>query len=225
MDKVIVIIPAYNPNEKLIELVEKIDNEIIIINDGTSKEREYIFKKLVPSIIVLNNKVNKGKGYSLKKGFKYVEENLKKYIIGVITADADGQHAVEDIKKVKKRIKENYNKNEEKIILGSRNFKKKEIPIKNKIGNMISSYIFKKKSGVIIKDTQTGLRGIPKKYLREVQEVKGEGFEYEQNMLKNIVTNNIEYEELEIQTIYNKNNESNFKIFKDSYKIIKSLLK
>ena len=69
---------------------------------------------------------------------------------------------------------------------------------------MISSYIFKKKSGVIIKDTQTGLRGIPKKYLREVQEVKGEGFEYEQNMLKNIVTNNIEYEELEIQTIYNK---------------------
>lgn len=225
MEKVIVIIPAYNPNEKLIELVEKIDNQIIVINDGSREEREYIFKKISNKAIILKNEKNRGKGYSLKKGFKYVEENLKKDIIGVITADADGQHAVEDIKKVKKRIKENYNKNEEKIILGSRNFKKKEIPIKNKIGNMISSYIFKKKSGVIIKDTQTGLRGIPKKYLREVQEVKGEGFEYEQNMLKNIVTNNIEYEELEIQTIYNKNNESNFKIFKDSYKVVKSILK
>lgn len=225
MDKVIVIIPAYNPNEKLIELVEKIDNEIIIINDGTSKEREYIFKKLVPSIIVLNNKVNKGKGYSLKKGFKYVENNLQEDIIGIVTADADGQHKAEDVQKIIYRLKENYDKKSEKIILGSRNFKQKGIPFKNKIANKISSYIFKKKSGIYMKDTQTGLRGIPRKYLQEVQKISGEGFDYEQNMLKNIVKRKIPYEELEIRTIYINNNKSNFKIFKDSYKIIKSLLK
>ena len=225
MDKVIVIIPAYNPNEKLIELVEKIDNEIIIINDGTSKEREYIFKKLVPSIIVLNNKVNKGKGYSLKKGFKYVENNLQEDIIGIVTADADGQHKAEDVQKIIYRLKENYDKKSEKIILGSRNFKQKGIPFKNKIANKISSYIFKKKSGIYMKDTQTGLRGIPRKYLQEVQKISGEGFDYEQNMLKNIVKRKIPYEELEIMTIYNRNNKSNFKIFKDSYRIIKSILR
>lgn len=225
MDKVIVIIPAYNPNEKLIELVEKIDNEIIIINDGTSKEREYIFKKLVPSVIVLNNKVNKGKGYSLKKGFKYVEDNLQEGIIGIVTADADGQHTVKDVQKIIYRLKENYHKKSEKVILGSRNFNQKGIPFKNKVANKISSYILKKKIGIYVKDTQTGLRGIPKKYLQEIQKISGEGFEYEQNMLKNIIKRKIPYEELEIMTIYNRNNKSNFKIFKDSYRIIKSILR
>ena len=72
MEKVIVIIPAYNPNEKLIELVEKIDNQIIVINDGSREEREYIFKKISNKAIILKNEKNRGKGYSLKKGFKYV---------------------------------------------------------------------------------------------------------------------------------------------------------
>ena len=225
MGKIVIIIPAYNPNERLVELVEKINTEIIVIDDGTMKKRAYIFKKISLSAIVLCNKENKGKGYSLKKGFKYVEDNFQEDdIIGVITVDADGQHSVEDIQKIIYKMKENYYKNKEKIILGNRNFKKKGIPIKNKIGNIISSYIFKKKNGIYVKDTQTGLRGIPIKYLQEMQKITGEGFEYEQNMLKKIIKNNIPYEEIEIETIYHKNNATNFKILKDSYKIIKSML-
>ena len=223
MDKVIVIIPAYNPNEKLIELVEKIDNEIIIINDGTLKEREYIFKKLAPSVIILNNKLNKGKGYSLKKGFKYVEDNLQEDIIGIVTADADGQHTVEDVKKIIYRLKENFDKKSEKIILGSRDFNQKGIPVKSKIGNIVISYLFQKKSGIYLKDTQTGLRGIPITYLKQLINIEGSRFEYEQNMLKYIIKEKIKLEELKIKTVYNKSNKTNFKICSDSYKIIKSI--
>ncbi|SVA46601.1 uncharacterized protein METZ01_LOCUS99455, partial [marine metagenome] len=58
---------------------------IIIIDDGSFPE--IIIKN--PEIIILRNKQNQGKGFSILKGLKYAQEND---FTNAVTLDADSQH-------------------------------------------------------------------------------------------------------------------------------------
>ena len=85
-----IIIPNFNDNQKLNELINLIDSDykadIIIVDDGSENQ----YKSNNRNIAVLRNKKNRGKGYSLLKGFKYAHS--KGYIYA-ITLDADLQHS------------------------------------------------------------------------------------------------------------------------------------
>ena len=225
MNEIVIIIPSYNPNKKLIEIVErlndKVSKQIIIINDGSKTESNIYFENLSKKATILVNNINKGKGYSLKKAMNWFLKN-EENILGVITVDADGQHSLKDINRIAKKLKENLDNNQEKIILGARNFKQKNVPLKNKIGNIINSYIMQKSKKIKIKDTQTGLRGIPAKYLNELSQLEGDRYEYEQNMLLYIIDKKIPFEELDIETIYNKENRTHYRTIQDTYKILKT---
>ena len=135
-DDVVIVIPAYNPSNILVEIINKLQEEkytkIIVINDG-SKDKQ-VFDKLKNKVIVLEHAVNQGKGCALKIGFSYCSNNLKD-IIGVITVDADGQHEIDDINKLYSMFQKKTNC----IILGSRNFKNRNIPLKSKFGNNVMS--------------------------------------------------------------------------------------
>ena len=222
-DDVVIVIPAYNPSNILVEIINKLQEEkytkIIVINDG-SKDKQ-VFDKLKNKVIVLEHAVNQGKGCALKIGFSYCSNNLKD-IIGVITVDADGQHEIDDINKLYSMFQKKTNC----IILGSRNFKNRNIPLKSKFGNNVMSIIVKQKTKVKIKDTQTGLRAIPIKYINEIIKLKGKRFEYETNMLLHCISKKIDIIEVPIKTIYMKNNRtSNFRPLKDSIQICKTIIK
>ena len=156
---------------------------------------------------------------ALKTGFKYCLEN-EKTIKGIITLDADGQHTIEDVNK----IYEKFRSNNTNVILGSRDFSGKDIPLRSKIGNIMISKIVKRKTGIEIKDTQTGLRAIPIQYIKDFEEIEGAGFEYETNMILNCINKKIEIIELPIKTVYENNNKmSHFKSIKDSAKIYRAV--
>ena len=217
-DNIIIIIPAYNPNYILEELVENLQRngytKIIVINDG-SKQQE-IFNKIRGNAIILTHEKNLGKGTALKTGIKYCLENFKDFI-GVITVDADGQHLIKDINKIYAKLCENPNK----LILGSRNFKDKNIPFRSLIGNRFMRLIFKIKTGTDIYDTQTGLRGISKMYLNDFYGIDGYRYEYETNVLLYAVKRKIKIIQEPIECIYlNNNKASHFKAIRDSKKII-----
>ena len=219
---VMILIPAYNPIETLEELVKDLKKSgyirIIVVNDGSRNEE--IFKNIEKDVLVLKHEKNKGKGRALKTGFYYCVNN-EKDIIGVITVDADGQHLLKDIDNVYERLI----KNPQSLIIGSRDFRKANIPLRSLIGNNIISFIFKLKTKVKIKDTQTGLRGIPSSYLADFYKIEGERFEYETNMLLYAVKQNIQILEEPIESVYlNNNKTSNFNVLKDSIEIIKRVL-
>ena len=221
-NKIIIIIPAYNPTSELIKIVKKLKKEgkkeIIIVNDGSNYRSSSIFEKL-ENCIIINNDENLGKGIALKNAFKYILGN-EKNLLGVVTVDADGQHSIKDIIKVCKCLENN----RDNVILGCRNFNQKNIPICNKIGNKVINYIYKKKLKANIKDTQTGLRGIPFKYIKEFSNICGNRYEYEINVLKYIIRNSIKFKEVEIETIYKYNNKSYYRKIRDSIKILKSTI-
>jgi len=85
--------------------------------------------------------------------------------------------------------------------------------------------VFKLLYGRKIFDTQTGLRGIPNKYLENCLEIPGNRFEYEMEQLIYFVNRSINIEEISINTIYYAKSESKFRKGIDSMKIYKVLLK
>lgn len=215
---IVIIIPAYNPDEKLINVVNKIlecgIDKIIIVNDGSKKQD--IFNKIKDRVKILTHQENKGKGQALKTAFQYCVNN-ESNIIGVITVDADGQHDIKDVKKL-------YTILNDTIILGTRNFDK--APFFSKIGNEFINRKIEQKTNIKVKDSQTGLRAIPAKYLEDFIKIEGSRYEYETNMLLYCIKNKIPIEECDINTIYiDENKGSNFKKISDSisvYNVLKN---
>lgn len=222
IEDVCLIIPAYNPDEKLFlnfldKAVESF-TKIIVIDDG-SKDAA-VFQKIhqqYAHIRILRHNVNLGKGRALKTAFN---EYLNTYsdCIGVVQADCDGQHDIEDVMNCAKALKEK----KDCLILGVRDFDGKDVPRKSRYGNKITRIIFKLFIGINIKDTQTGLRAIGNEHVKMFIATKGERYEYETNILIDCKNNNIKIVEVPIKTIYiEKNQTSKFNPIKDSIAIYK----
>lgn len=223
-----VIIPALNPDEKLIGLLEGLKEQgflpPLVVNDGSSPEYEKYFKIAEEKYhcTILKHEKNKGKGRALKTAFAYVlQENTCDY---AVTIDADGQHQPKDVLQCVLKAKEAENKG--KIIFGCRNFQSSCVPAKSRIGNQSMCALMRFACGMVLSDTQTGLRIFPKEYFSRLLEIKGERFEYETNMLIDIQREKIPYGEAEIQTVYiEKNRSSHFRPVIDSFIIVRPFLK
>ncbi len=227
MEDIFVVVPTLNPNieifNEFLEKLSKLTSNILVYDDGCRKEYDSFFKDLEKKkITVLHHYVNLGKGRAMKDAFNYL---LLKYpkLKGVVTADSDGQHSVDDIKKVAEKVLAH----PDSLVLGCRDFDKEGVPSRNKFGNKITRSVFKTFVGLSITDTQTGLRGYPKKVMCEFMNVKGDRFEYETNMLIESAQKNISIIEVPIETIYleNSNSESHFNPVKDSIEIYRLFIK
>ena len=229
--KSVVIIPAYEPPIYLIsyakELLSSGIDEIIVINDGSPKKYNKVFKELslLPNITLLNNRTNRGKGYSLKTAFNYCIKNFS-FDTVFATADCDGQHVAKDVINCIEKAKKNY----DSFILGARNFDYKQVPKRSKFGNITTRVLFKILYGIKITDTQTGLRAFSYKLLKPLCDIAGDRFEYEMNCLVLFNKNNIPFIEVPIETVYNDKTDdvekrSHFRAIVDSFKVWRVLFK
>lgn len=221
-----IIIPSYEPDERLTELMSTLvteDVNVVVVDDGSGENYKEIFDKVKEILgskgIVLTHNVNKGKGRALKTAFQYVLDNIPD-AIGAVTADSDGQHTKECIKAVSESLEEH----PDSLILGVRRFDGEEVPWKSRFGNTLTLKVMKIVSGLSVSDTQTGLRGIPRKFMEELLTVDGERFEFETRMLLETV-NKYNIVEVPIETIYDskENHQTHFDPFLDSIKIYKIL--
>lgn len=219
----VIVIPAYEPDYHLPELIEKLNTffnevDIIIVDDGSAK-KDIFFTLTQKNVTILTHEVNKGKGAALKTAFRYLKEKGQDSII--VTADSDGQHTPEDIK----RIYDFYLKNDEALVLGSRKFEN-EVPIKSRFGNDVSRYLMAVCLRKKLNDTQTGLRAFSSNLLDFMININGDKFEYEMNMLSEAILYDIKIAELRIDTIYiNENKDSHFRPIRDFLRIVFNILK
>jgi glycosyltransferase involved in cell wall biosynthesis len=225
--KTAILIPVFEPNEKLIELIQSLiplDFPLImVVNDGSDKKCIEIFRFIegLPKCKVVHHENNLGKGAALKTGMKQIL-NTNSHLLGCITVDGDGQHLPEDVEKVTRVFEKNSNS----IVLGCRDFSDKNVPSKSKMGNLITRTVFMIITNKIISDTQTGLRAIPIDVMQEFQDLPGSHYEYEMNFLFHAAKRNIPMTEQTIQTVYlNQNKSSHFKPFLDSVRIYKNVFK
>ena len=212
----VILIPAYNPDEKLLALLPRLRerfSRIVLVDDGSTEGKEIFPKaeKYVEKILV--HERNRGKGAALKTGLAYIGD------ADVITADADGQHTPEDIAKVAEGLAHH----RKGLVLGVRAFSGK-VPFRSRFGNTWTRWLFFFMTGLMIRDTQTGLRGIPAGLVRRVAAIPGERYEYEMAMLADAKRHEERPLQIPIETIYiDENATSHFNPLLDTVRIYRSL--
>ena len=222
MKKRIALIPSYEPDGALLQVVSELLTHpfiVVVVNDGSNSSFDEIFKQLPSEVHYLSYKENHGKGYALKYGFKYIRDYLK-LDTTVVTMDSDGQHKVEDAIRICDACEQVGG-----LVLGSRYFGK-GTPFKSRFGNFMARTSFLISTRHKIYDTQTGLRAFNTSLLDMLIHVKGNRYEYEMNVLLEAIRQEVPINEERIETIYLDNNSgTHYNPFKDTWRIFKEVIK
>ena len=212
----VILVPSYEPDELLINTVKSLFDagfNVLIVNDGSKSDFDNTFKEASKYAEYIGYEKNRGKGYALKYGYKYILENYKdiKY---VITCDGDGQHALKDIINVNDKLNAT-----NELVLGVRIFDK-SVPFRSKVGNIWSRITRGLATKQYVEDDQCGLRGFPVRFLPELIKIKGNRYEYEMNQLTSFQLRQYTIIRVPIEVIYLDNNSrSHFSQFKDTMRI------
>jgi glycosyltransferase involved in cell wall biosynthesis len=195
--KIYIVIPAYNEERVITDVIKEIKlagyKNIIVIDDGSSDKTLEIAQK-IPEIVVLHHKINRGKGAATKTGIEAAK------ILGadiIVTMDGDGQHDPEDIKKLIDPIADG----QCDVVLGSRLKNAKGMPfykiIQNHFGNIVTWYLF----GLYVTDSQSGFRAYSRRAV-EVINTKGDRYEYDSEIIREIYVYRLKYKEIPIKVRY-----------------------
>ena len=168
MQKILIIIPAYNEEENILKTYTKIKEynkknktnyDMIVINDGSTDNTKKILKENnIPHINLIHNL---GIGGAVQTGYKYAYEN--NYDIAV-QFDGDGQHDVRYVEKIIKPIIEK----KADLVIGSRfveDIKTFKSTFARRVGIKIISCFMKFATHKKIHDTTSGFRACSKELI------------------------------------------------------------
>ena len=219
MDRIAIIIPAYNASATLGELISQLSDyvspkDIVVIDDGSMDDTYKVAKDL--DVTVIQHEKNKGKGIALKTGFSYCLENNYS---GVITIDADLQHNPKFVKDFLEMAQDSrYD-----ILIGTRKMNLKIMPSDRYLTNKLSSIIISILSGKTIYDSQSGYRWISRDVLKKIK-LSSKKYDLESEILIKAGRADFKIGEVEISTIYQKG-KSFINPFIDTGRFIKVVLK
>ncbi|MFY1593147.1 glycosyltransferase family 2 protein [Micromonospora sp. WMMD737] len=223
MTQAVVVLPVYQPGERLVELVTDLravtpHTPVVVVDDGSDASSARLLRRVSDLGCTLRRlDCNRGKGSALKEGYQYV---LRAHPgRDVVSADADGQHRAPDILHLAERVRDS-----RAIVLGVRRFDG-DVPLRRRIGNALTRTLFKISTGVTATDTQTGLRAYPHELVRWLLTIPGERFDYEMAVLVAAARNRCPIEQVTVPTRYlDGNASSHFGMIIDSVRTYRPLL-
>jgi len=188
MHRCAILIPVYQPQANLLELVRELrellgaradEVPICVVNDGSDAAHEALFTELEMRhrVRIVRHAVNLGKGAALKTGINAVIVNDKD-VESIVTADGDGQHLPKDIL----RLVEEAEKYPQVLSLGVREFDR-SVPLRSRFGNVLTAGLTRFLTGLSLRDTQTGLRAIPRDLCLAALRVPLNGYDFEMECL------------------------------------------
>jgi len=162
--KIAIGLPAFNEEKNIASIItklEKISDIVLVCDDGSSDLTGKIASKMGATVIT--HEKNMGYGAAIKSLFLKAQE-LDVDVL--VTFDADGQHDVNDIKKVVEPI----STNTADLVIGSRFLDNAEdnIPSYRKTGIKIITKLTNTSLKEKIKDSQSGFRAYSKDVLSKI---------------------------------------------------------
>lgn len=217
----VALIPAYKPEPAVVDIARELAasaqfQAVVVVDDGSGEGSREIFDRLraLDGVQLIGHYVNLGKGAALKTGFNHVACSAPD-AVGVVTLDADGQHLVQDVL----RVAEELVRSPGNLVMGAREFAA-GIPLRSRFGNIVTRGVMRVLGGLSLRDTQSGLRGIPMGLVPVLLRLKTTGYDFELDMLLRAKEQGTAIAEVPIQTVYiDENRSSHFNPFLDSLKI------
>jgi len=166
----VAIIPCLNEEKTIKKVVTKTlkyVDKVIVVNDGSTDRTTYVLNNIKSrKLILITKKINKGKGFSLRKGLKKALELNPRYIVFL---DADGENNPKDIPKILKTLKKN------DVAIGKRD---KMRSFSRKLVNKFTNFWVEILTRLKISDSCSGFVGIRTQLAKKMTLVS-KGFEIE----------------------------------------------
>jgi dolichol-phosphate mannosyltransferase len=222
MQKTLVIIPAYNEQENIIELINRLNSlglnlDILVVDDGADNAANLIREKQInqPNLFLIKRQSKSGRGTAVLEGLKY---GLKKDYSFFAEMDADISHQPEELPALLNLVGANI------IVIGSRYVKGSKIinwPLKrrvfSKLANIYAGLILK----IGIKDYTNGFRIYGREAIEklEFEKIKSTGYIALSEIAYQLFKKDVKFSENKSIFINRKKGNSNFsfKEIKESF--------
>jgi len=182
-----VVIPAFNEAERIGATLKKIHeylltknyrSEIIVVDDGSTDNTRRVVRKTaqeIPLIRLLENGVNRGKGYSVRAGVLHSHGKV------ILFSDADLSTPIQEVEKLADWVNKGYD-----VAIGSRALPGSDILVRQERPRELMGKTFNRLVQLLtvsgIRDTQCGFKLFKKKAARDLfekQTIWGFGFDVE----------------------------------------------
>ena len=222
--KLSIIIPCYNEQSTIKEIINKIssqtniDKEIIVVDDySQDKTREILQNDLKNDVnkIILNDK-NYGKGYSIKKGIEVASGDC------ILIQDADLEYDPSDYSKLLNPIINNV----ADVVYGSRfigSNEKRVLYFWHSVGNKFLTILSNMFSNLNLTDMEVGYKVFRSSVLKDIQ-LEENRFGFEPEITAKIAKKNIRIYEVGISYFGRKYSDGKKITWKDGFSALRCIV-
>lgn len=196
MEKRVIVIPAYNEERAIGEVVRaafQVADRILVVDDGSTDRTSEVAAAAGASVV--RHVVNRGLGGALGTG---IAGALKLGADAIATMDADGQHRAEDVRRALDRLAEG----DVDFVIGSRMIEREgNMPAARRLaqflGNALTFMLFRR----WVTDSQSGLRAMTRLAAERI-EIRSSRMEASSEFVKEIVDKELRLAEVPIEAVY-----------------------
>lgn len=219
MDKIGIIIPAYQAANTLCDVIQQCRHVpdiagVIVVNDGSTDGTESIAQQ--EQVIVVTHELNRGKGAALVSGF---DEASRHGWDAVLTIDADGQHDPQ----FALAFIQCWRETNAHVIIGVREREGSPMPVQRRLSNAMSSAVVSRLAHSRITDSQSGYRLIARPVWETLQ-FSTTRYDMESELLIKAGRAGFTIAEVPISTVY-ASEQSHFHAFRDTFRMASVFIK
>ena len=172
--RLVVVVPVFNHGASVggvLAALASMGRPVIVVNDGSGDSTAEVLRAWAADGLareVFSHETNVGKAEALRTGFA---KAIERGFTHVLTIDADGQHDVADVPALVAAA----TASPTALVVGTRAGGDESAPMASRIGREISNWLVWCESGVVIDDSQSGMRVYP---LAAIGEIDGGASRY-----------------------------------------------
>lgn len=179
--RVCAVIPALNEATRIADVVRgalQYTDEVIVVADGSTDGTADVARKAGARVI--EHSINSGAGAATMTGLLAAR---RLGFDAVVTIDADGQHAVQDIPRLVDALKNEH----ADLVIANRFGRKNSIPSIRRFANFCGNVLTFAVTGMYLPDTQCGFKVFGQKAVQNIN-LKMSGFEFCTEIIREAAT-------------------------------------